>query len=425
MDARQQLNLLIVEDDEIDREVLRRLLGSSYHVDEAETAARARALIEAQRPDCVILDYRLPDASGLALVPELAERFIPVILSTGEENPRVIVESMQQGAQDYLVKGRLTKEALERAIHNAVEKVELRRHLAEQRDQLVDQARRLAESNRQVRALASALALAEQRERRRIAEILHDHVQQMLYGVQMRTFLIGMDVDSNHAPDASSSPLHDHLAEMEELLNDAIQTTRTLTVELSPPVLKSEGLGAAFSWLANQMRKMHDLSVELHIAADYRLPSEDLRVLIFQLVRELLFNVVKHSQVNRAHLSMHYKGGSLAVEVRDEGVGFDPSNLSSERRLAGIEISLMEGSIDERAADSKRAADSSGESQVELPVSETSSSKHRKHIGGSSFGLCSIRERLSLFDGDMRIESAPGKGTRVVIELPVPDIGAE
>jgi signal transduction histidine kinase len=416
MDARQQLHLLIVEDDEIDREVLRRLLGASYRVEEAETAARARALIEAQRPDCVILDYRLPDASGLALVPELAEQFIPVILSTGEENPRVIVESMQQGAQDYLVKGRLTKEALERAIHNAVEKVELRRHLAEQRDQLVDQAHRLAESNRQVRALASALALAEQRERRRIAEILHDHVQQMLYGVQMRTFLIGMDMGGNHASDSNSSPLHDHLAEMEELLNDAIQTTRTLTVELSPPVLKSEGLGAAFSWLANQMRKMHDLSVELHIAADYRLSSEDLRVLIFHLVRELLFNVVKHSQVNHAHLSMHYQGGSLTVEVRDEGVGFDPSNLSFERRLAGVETPVMEGNIGERAADG------SGVSQVEPPGPETSSSKH---IGGSSFGLSSIRERLSLFDGDMRIESAPGKGTRIVIELPVSDISAE
>ncbi|MEX1020505.1 MAG: response regulator [Litorilinea sp.] len=382
MDASGQLHLLVVEDDEIDREALRRLLGSNYCVHEAETAGQARAEIEAQRPDCVILDYRLPDMSGLDLVPMLAEQYIPVILSTGEESPRVIVESMQQGAQDYLVKGRLTRDALERAIHNAIEKVELRRHLADQREQLVIQAQRLAETNRQVRALASALALAEQRERRRVAQILHDHVQQMLYGVQMRTFMIGMDLGEHQ-----SSTMQNHLAEMEELLNEAIQTTRTLTVELSPPVLGSEGLGAAFSWLANQMHKLHDLTVELQLADDYQLPSDDLRVLVFQLVRELLFNVVKHSQVDTALLSMQYTDGRLHVEVVDQGVGFDTAKLNRP----------CDGTLSAPASNSA----SNGEPGT-----------------GSGFGLQSIRERLSLFDGDMVVESGPGKGTRVVIELP-------
>lgn len=376
MDARGQLHLLLVEDDAIDREALRRLLGKNYLVLEAETAADARAAIEKQRPDCVILDYRLPDMSGLDLVPQLAEHYIPVILSTGEESPRVIVESMQQGAQDYLVKGRLTADVLERAIHNAIEKVELRRHLTDQREQLERQAQRLAETNQQVRSLASALALAEQRERRRVAQILHDHVQQMLYGVQMRTFMIGMDLGENPSPE-----MQDHLAEMEELLNEAIQTTRTLTVELSPPVLGSEGLGAAFNWLANQMQKVHDLSVELHMAEDYRLPSEDLRVLVFQLVRELLFNVVKHAQVNAATLHMYRRAGRLWVEVRDAGVGFDPAT------------------VDKAAA---------------------SPPEH-----GSGFGLHSIRERLSLFDGAMHVESARGQGTRVAFELPFAEDAAE
>lgn len=385
MDARGQVHLLVVEDDEIDREALRRLLGANYCVHEAETAAEARTQIEQQRPDCVILDYRLPDMSGLDLVPLLAEQYIPVILSTGEESPRVIVESMQQGAQDYLVKGRLSRDMLERAIHNAIEKVELRRHLADQREQLVEQAKRLAETNRQVRALASALALAEQRERRRVAQILHDHVQQMLYGVQMRTFMIGMDLGDRQSP-----TMQDHLAEMEELLNEAIHTTRTLTVELSPPVLSSEGLGAAFSWLANQMHKVHDLTVDLQLADDYRLPSEDLRVLVFQLVRELLFNVVKHAGVNQAHLSMNHIENKLRVEVIDQGVGFNP---------AALQTSCARGDGGNAPGAESRERESQGGN-------------------GSGFGLHSIRERLSLFDGEMFIESAVGKGTRVVIELP-------
>src|SRR5690606_2959992 len=182
---------------------------------------------------------------------------------------------------------------------------------------LTEQTMALERSHRQVRALASALTLAEQRERRRIAQILHDHVQQMLYGIQMRTYLIKLDM-----PEEVQAKMQEHLAEMETLLNEAIHSTRTLTVELSPPVLKSEGLGAALSWLATQMHKIHDLRVELDLRCVPRMPSEDLRVLLFQLVRELLFNVVKHAQSNQARLVLQETESELVLQVEDSGSGF-------------------------------------------------------------------------------------------------------
>lgn len=360
------VRLLLVEDDEIDREAVRRLLGAGYVVVDVATGHDALEQVASAPPDAVLLDFRLPDMEGLELLPRFVQNHIPVILLTGEDSPEVIVEAMQKGAQDYLVKGHIGRTALARAIDNAIEKVALKRDVATQQAQLAEQALALERSNRQVRALASALTLAEQRERRRISQILHDHVQQMLYGIQMRTYLIGLDV-----PEESKMYLQEHLAEMESLVEEAIQSTRTLTVELSPPVLQSEGLGAAFGWLANQMSRLYDLHVSLDLSEDYQLASEDLRVLIFQLVRELLFNIVKHAHVNQAQVSMCLVDDHLVVRVRDEGVGFDPSLLSDE-----------EG----------------------------------KEMGG--YGLYSIRERLGLFGGEVNINSKPGHGTLVELSLP-------
>ena len=360
------VHLLLVEDDDIDRESVRRLLGTGYTVTDASTGHEALQTVAITRPDAVLLDYRLPDMEGLDLVPTLAQEFIPVILLTGEDSPEVIVNAMQRGAQDYLVKGHIGRNSLTRAIDNAIEKVALKRGLAQQQAKLAEQALALERSNRQARALASALTLAEQRERRRISQILHDHVQQMLYGIQMRTYLIGLDV-----PAEIKAALQDHLAEMEALVEEAIQSTRTLTVELSPPVLHSEGLGAAFSWLANQMERIHDLHVELDLCEDYQLPSEDLRVLIFQLVRELLFNVVKHARVSHARISMCEVERQLVVRIEDRGVGFDPASLPQD--------------------------------------------DNRDDAG---FGLYSIRERLALFGGKVSIHSEQGVGTCVELVLP-------
>lgn len=357
--------LLLVEDDDIDREIVHRLLNEHYRVLDVRTGNEALSQIAAARPDAVLLDYHLPDVEGVDLLPTLVQNYIPVILLTGEDSPHLIVDAMQRGAQDYLVKRQLESAELMRAIEHAMEKVALKQDLAEKQAKLAEQRAALERSHKQVRALASALTLAEQRERRRIAQILHDHVQQMLYGVQMRAYLIGMDL-----PEETKPKMQGHLAEMDALLHEAIQSTRTLTVELSPPVLKSEGLGAALSWLATQMHKTHDLRVELDLRCDPRMPSEDLRVLVFQLVRELLFNVVKHAQTDHAQLVLVEQAGRLVLQVVDSGIGFDVAALSD--------------------GDEARAG----------------------------YGLYSIRERLALFGGNLSIESKVGRGTQVEISLP-------
>ena len=115
-----QIELLLVDDDEVDRELVCRLLSAMHVVHEAATAAEALAIIEAQRPDCVLLDYRLPDVDGLQMLPIFTRAYIPVIILTGEESPQVVVQAMQQGAQNYLVKNNLTQIGLQHAITGAI-----------------------------------------------------------------------------------------------------------------------------------------------------------------------------------------------------------------------------------------------------------------------------------------------------------------
>lgn len=345
------IDLLLVEDDEIDREAIRRHLTAEYRVHEVATGQEALKLCKKLRPDCILLDYRLPDGDGLSLLPIFQEQYIPVIVTTGVESPEVIVEAMREGAQDYLVKSQITRTSLMHAIHQAIDKVAL--------------MQTVANKNHQLRELASALTLAEQRERQRISQVLHDHVQQVLHGVQLRTHLLILDAPPNTHPG-----LQEHLAAIQALTEEAIQATRTLTVELSPPVLQREGLTAAFRWLAGHMAEMHTLDVDLNIQDDCKLPSSELSVLLFQVTRELLFNVVKHAKVKRAQLSLEERDEMMIVRVSDDGIGFDA----------------------------------------------TTQERPRRKIGG--FGLASIQDRLNLFGGRLDIESDLGQGTQVTLRVP-------
>lgn len=225
---------------------------------------------------------------------------------------------------------------------------------------------RVQQRTRQVRELASALTLAEQRERRRVSQILHDHVQQMLYGVQMRAHLLKLDSQQQ-----KGEAVQEHIRVMNQLVDQAIRSTRSLSVELSPPVLKNEGLAAAFDWLARNMSEIHGLTVQTHLVDDYQPASEDLRVLVFQVTRELLFNVVKHANTNVARLEMQEKGPNLVVRVIDHGDGFNLQEVEN---------------------------------------------KERQPEGG--FGLYSIQERLALFGGHLIIESSPSQGTTASVVVP-------
>ncbi|HEX9950496.1 MAG TPA: sensor histidine kinase [Rubricoccaceae bacterium] len=242
----------------------------------------------------------------------------------------------------------LDREALDRA-HREVEKTN--RNLE----------RRVDSRTRQVRVLASKLAVAEQEERRRLALVLHDDLQQHLFGATFTLELL--------AREDSSVARTELLDRTRRALNDGITMARSLAAELSPSVLDADGLGDVLRWLAERKRNLYGLDVE--VEGDATVADRPVRLLLYNVVREALFNVAKHAGTERARVVLEESDGRIVVRVEDEGAGFDPATLAA-------------------------GGDTDG------------------------FGLPSVRERIEAIGGSLDVTSAAGKGTRITLTVPLP-----
>src|SRR5512138_953019 len=177
---------------------------------------------------------------------------------------------------------------------------------------------KVREKTVEVHRLASDVIKAVQQERHRISHILHDDLQQRIYAIQMQlTFLH----DGLHQETARQEAY-----EIEKQLAEILEVTRHLSIDLSPPILRGEGLTQAIHWLATQMRQRYGLPIKLQAEGPFALDDEELHVLVFNCVRELLFNVVKHAQASQAVVALQWTESGLQIEVRDDGRGF-PVNM--------------------------------------------------------------------------------------------------
>ncbi|MEX2015428.1 MAG: response regulator [Candidatus Hydrogenedentales bacterium] len=176
----------------------------------------------------------------------------------------------------------------------------------------------LQERAGQLRAFAQQLTRTEEMERRKLADALHDNLQQIITSAVMRLGVLQRGV-----PQERQQAL---LRELEGILRDAIRETRSLTVQLSPPVLQHSGLTSALEWLAVHMQERHGLLVHMELAPGGG-ESEDIKGFLFNAVRELLFNVSKHAGTNEAWVTLKRNDGTLTVRVADRGKGCDPEVL--------------------------------------------------------------------------------------------------
>jgi PAS domain S-box-containing protein len=215
----------------------------------------------------------------------------------------------------------------------------------------------------QLQSLASELSLTEDRERRRLATVLHDHIAQLL--------VVAKGKFEKLQESTVYRSLTKPMDEIRRLIEESIRYTRSLVFELSPPILYDLGFEPAMEWLAEHMEKQYGLVVRVENDEQPKpLDNED-RVLLFRAVRELLFNVLKHAQASCARIRMLRVGEQLRIIVEDNGVGFSSDQLKTSS-------GKMEG-----------------------------------------FGLFSIRERLNYFGGRLEIESTSGEVTKVILTLPL------
>jgi PAS domain S-box-containing protein len=215
----------------------------------------------------------------------------------------------------------------------------------------------------QLQSLASELSLTEERERRALATGLHDHVGQTLAIAKIK---LGVLQKTAPYPDIAEP-----LGEIRGLIETMIRDTRSLTFELSLPVLYELGFEAAVEWFARHIRAQHGLQVDVQQDMEAIPMSDEIKVLLFRSVRELMHNIVKHAQARHARVVIMRNDDGMSIRVEDDGVGMDPAKMKPQTR------------------------------------------------GSGGFGLFSIRERLHFLGGRVEMKSKPGKGTSITLWVPL------
>jgi len=241
----------------------------------------------------------------------------------------------------------------------AEEQLRLAGEKLEQR--VTERTEQLSKSSLLLRSLASQLLLAEERERRRIADDLHDHVGQILVLAKLRV----QQLKELSEPGKT----HSLLEEIRRLLGETLNYSRSLTAQLSPPVLREFGFEAAVKSLASEFERQYQIPITVEDDMAMRVADDQMGILLYRSVRELLTNVVKHSHATAVRIRFATDGDRMVTTVEDNGFGFSAAQTDA--------------------------------------INE-----------GNRFGLFSIKERLTYLGGEMKAESAPGKGTKILLFVP-------
>lgn len=222
---------------------------------------------------------------------------------------------------------------------------------------------RVRERTAQLRTLTAELTLTEERERRLLARDLHDDLGQVLAIVKIKL----SSVEGSERRGALKASLKD----IEQLVDQANRSVRSLMLQLSPPILQTLGLVPALEWLAEEMERLYGLAVHIDHYGELPALHEPARTTIFRAIRELLINVAKHANTNVAQVFCHpTDDGRISVSVTDQGQGFNYQEAMN------------------------------------------------KPSGDSGFGLMSVRERIEFIGGEMTVDSMPGYGTTISIVFP-------
>jgi signal transduction histidine kinase len=367
---KQEQTIFIIDDNPEDRSIIRRHLIKDveriYHIFEGETGEQSLALCQQNRPDCILLDYNLPDMNGLEFLAELADDAgsvpFPVVILTGVSDESIAVQAMQNGAQDYLVKGNITTENLHRAMQNAIERVYMLRTLEAQR-------RDLEQKNQELQAFAYALAHDLRAPLRAISGFAQ---------IVKQDYQPSLDENGQHYVDNIVKAC----GQMDRLIDDLLSytriehgTVRRQPVNLYPLVMQivdslSELVtttGASITVPANLPVVQGDKTLLSQIfinlldnALIYHLPDEPPQVTV---------TCISTAQVN-------------LICVTDKGIGIFPKHYD---RIFNIFQRLHSN----------------------------------EEYAGTGIGLAIVKKSAELMGGQVWVESTPGQGSTFFVKLPV------
>ncbi|MGA7273312.1 MAG: sensor histidine kinase [Candidatus Udaeobacter sp.] len=299
-----------------------------------------------------------------------------IILTSGGETRRTALLDLVAGAAGTVtllerpVSGRTLVRSVQVGLRSRRRQYQVRDLLRELENlnrtleqRVAERASEAIERSERLRILSIELTSAEEAERRRIAEILHDDLQQMLIAARMQSHAL--------AKASGAAKRTEFTRVIDEILDRSFNLTRSLIVELAPPILHESGLATALKSLAAQTAKQHGIQVSVEADSSANPKERSVRVFLFRALRELLLNAVKHANGSAVTIRMtRARPDKVQIVIADRGPGFDLAKLD------------------------------------------------RHETTPTGFGLFNIRERLTNFGGEFRVESVPGKGSQMTLIAP-------
>jgi signal transduction histidine kinase len=254
--------------------------------------------------------------------------------------------------------------------------MQLDRKVEERTAALVEEIAERKRAEESLRTLAAQLSDAEEAERARMAADIHDSIGQSLSALKIN---LGVLADRMGAV----SPPPSDLVESLNLIDDIVKQVRTFTFRIHPAMLEDLGLMPTLHWFAEQFEAHSGTSVTISESGERQVLPIALRTYVFRAIKELVNNSAKHGRAKEVVVAVHWRTGhdnghshELRVVIDDDGSGFDPVQVLEPQRRRGL-------------------------------------------------GLAGIRERLRTLDGSLEVESEPGKGTRVILEIALPSAQPE
>ena len=354
----RRYQVLIVDDEPDNLKLLgETLLKQHYEVFVASSGSEALEICASQQPDLILLDVMMPGMDGFETCQRL--RALPdcnpqVVFLTAMQDSDALVRGFEAGGADYITKPFEVPVLLARVRTHA----SLGRRNRDFRDTLEQRSQALLEANHRLKQLSRELAATEERERRQLAEDLHDGPIQDLA-------LARIQLELAQAAENPDIQRPSSLAASAELLQNSLASLRTLLFELSPPAMTTSGLASALQRLATHVAERWPVVIRSETSGEPLTLSEGQLQALFRATRELLINAAKHADSDLIEMHLMFESDHVCVLIEDHGQGFDPQ---------------------------------------ENPQ--------------GSYGLHSVRERLAVFGGSLAIESNQ-HGTRVEARLPL------
>jgi signal transduction histidine kinase len=343
------------------------LRSAGFEVLEARNGEAGFRLARQHLPDLILLDVMLPDINGFELCrqlkaePRLDSTFV-VLLSSTQTTSGSQADGLDAGADGYIARPIENREFLARLQSLLrIQKAEaaLRRAHDELEARVTARTAELALANAALRLMSLRLVEVQEKERRFLARELHDEVGQLLTGLKL--------VVDQSLP-LSPEPLRERLGEAVGLINLLMERMRSLSLELRPQVLDDLGLLIALEWRFKRYLAQTGIQVNFrHTPIPQRLPPL-IETTVFRIIQEALTNVARHAQVREVSVRVWVDAERAGLQVEDQGAGFDA--------VAAL-------------------------------------------LARNSTGLSGMRERAELLGGEFTLESKPGKGTLLTVELPL------